>query len=165
MDDPGQDLANLEGRELMIAVRRILVENPERHDQGVWVGNYYLTPDELSDNGDRLLPVDEIRPYAMQPIAMQPEEPNAPWPVCGSTGCVAGWAAVLAAPPGSFIRGWRIVLPGGAEFPLDKWAASRMGISSWQAAYLFNPNRGRERLIRLLDALIEDPGTELELVE
>ena len=75
MDEPGQELT---GRDLMIAVRRILVENPERHEQDVWLGNYYLTPDELRDGYTLDLSLDEMRPYALQPIRTQPEEPNSP---------------------------------------------------------------------------------------
>jgi len=74
-----------------------------------------LTPDEVMDGGELMLPVDLIRPYAMRPVTTQPEDPGSQWPVCGSTGCVAGWGAILAAPPGSFIRGSRIFLPGGEE--------------------------------------------------
>jgi len=33
-----------------------------------------------------------------------------------------------------------------------------------QATHLFSPTRGRDRLIRLLDALIEDPSANIELV-
>ena len=162
MDEPGQELT---GRDLMVAVRRILVENPERHEQDVWLGNYYLTPDELRDGYTLELSLDEMRPYALQPLPMQPEEPNSPWPVCGTTGCVAGWAAVLSAPPGSLVRGSRILFPDGAFETLDRWVARRMGITREQAAYMFNPNRDTARLIRILDALIEDPSTDPALVE
>jgi hypothetical protein len=161
MTETGQDQSPLEGRELTIALRRILAENPDRHEQEVWLGNAYLTPDELSENGDLLLPLDMIRPYAMLPVRPQPEETGAVWPVCGSTGCVCGWGAVLSAPAGSFIRGFRILTPDGEEHQLDGWVARKMGINSDQASHLFSPLRGRERLIRLLDALIENPETDM----
>lgn len=164
-DPADQDLVPLEGRDLIIATRRILVENPERHEQEVWIGNAYLTPDELSEGTGLLLPVDLIRSYALRPVTAQPEDPGARWPVCGSTGCVAGWSGVLSAPQGSFIKGHVIVLPNGDEWSLSRWAAKKMGITPIQAAYLFSPMRSQERLIRILDALIEDPATNIELVE
>jgi len=40
----------LEGRDLIIGVRDILVNNPDRHDQESWLGNYYLTPDEINEH-------------------------------------------------------------------------------------------------------------------
>ena len=162
MDEPAQDLG---GRDLIVAVREILVKNPERHDQAYWVGNYYLTPDELMDSGGFQIPLDEVRPYAMRPIATEPEDSGARWPVCGTIGCVAGWAGVLAAPPGSTLTGFMLTLPDGEQWELSRWVARRMGISQAQAAYLFSPNRSRERLIRLLDALAEDPDANLALVE
>lgn len=165
MTEPGQGWVPLEGKELLIAVHRILVENPERHAQEVWVGNYFLTPDEVADASDLDLPVDEIRPYALRPINVQPEQPGAVWPVCGSTGCIAGWGAILAAQPGSRIRGNRIILPNGDKWPMDMWVARKMGLTWEQADYLFSPARQRERLIRILDALIEDPTTDVTQVE
>lgn len=164
MTETEQERVPLEGRELLIAVREILVKNPERHDQQVWVGNAYLTPDELELGNELMLPVELIRPYAMRPLTVQPEEAGARWPVCGSTGCLAGWGGVLSAPAGSFIRGPRIVLPDGEEHLLHYWSAEKMGIRQHQAGYLFSPNRSRERLIRILDALIEDPTTNIESV-
>jgi hypothetical protein len=165
MSETDQDWVPLEGRDLLVAVRAILVENPERHDQQVWVGNFYLTPDELADGTELMLPADLIRQYAMRPLTTQPEEPGAQWPVCGSLGCVAGWGAVLSAPHGSFIKGPRIVLPSGEKMLIHYWAAEKMGLSNDQAAYLFSAGRGsRERLIRILDALIENPNANVELV-
>ncbi len=156
----------LEGRDLIAAVRDILVNNPDRHDQNAWISNYYLTPDEINAHEEEPIPLDLVRPYANQPITAQPAEPNLPWPVCGSTGCVIGWGAVLSAPPGTTLveAGTILVEPDGERHPLIDWVAARMGITLDQVCYISNPIRSRERLIRILDALLEDPTADPRLV-
>ena len=155
----------LEGRDLMIGVRDILVNNPDRHDQDLWVGNYYLTPDEL-DGYEEPIPLDLVRPYMNQPMSTQPAEPNAVWPMCGSTGCAIGWGAVLSAPPGTVLvdDGSTLITPDGERHPLVDWVAARMGITLDQAWYIADADRERVRLVRILDALLEDPTTDLRLV-
>ena len=155
----------LEGRDLINAVREILVNNPDRHDQESWISNYYLTPDEIIAY-EEPIPLDLIRPYVTQPMPTQPVETNSPWPVCGSTGCVLGWAAVLSTPPGTTVvdDGGVLVTPDGLRHRLVDWVAVRMGITWDQAYYIADADRSRERLIRILDALLEDPNTDLRLV-
>ena len=154
------EVTQLEGRDLIMGMRDILVNNPDRHDQGAWLSNYYLTPDEIGSYREPI-PLDPILPYMNQPMSTVPVEPNAPWPVCGSTGCAIGWGAVMAAPPGTvLIDGEVLVFPDGTTRPLLDWVAARMGITMYQAMYIANPNRERERLIRILDALLEDITTD-----
>lgn len=162
------EVTQLEGRDLIMGMRDILVNNPGRHEQADWISNYYLTPDEINSHHEPI-PFDLVRPYANQPIPNEPVEPNAVWPVCGSTGCAIGWGAVLSTPPGTVLvedAGMHMILvfQDGTEHPLLDWVAARMGITISQAAYISDPDRERERLIRILDALLEDPTTDLRFV-
>lgn len=154
----------LEGRDLIIGVRDILVNNPDRHDQQYWIGNYYLTPDEVRCNVSPI-PIDLVREYADQPVRYEPSDPEAAWPMCGSTACACGWGAVLSAPPGSFLDGSLLILPDGSCVQVDEWVGDRMGVTEEQREYVFSPIRARERLIRILDALIENPDTEVCMVQ
>ena len=161
---PETEFTPLEGRELISAVRDILVLHPERHDQEAWISNYYLTPDEIIGYTDPI-PLDLVRKYADKDMSTEPVEPNAPWPACGSTGCVIGWGAVLSTPPGTVMDGTLIVTPDEEMHPLLDWVAARMGLTLGQVVYISHPYRERERLIRILDALIADPNTDPRLVE
>jgi hypothetical protein len=149
----------LEGRDLIAGVRDILVNNPDRHDQERWLGNYWLTPDEINCHRGQI-PIDLIRQYADKPMNAEPSDMEAAWPMCGSTACACGWGAVLSAPPGSFIDGATIVFPDGTWQQMETWVGGRMGLTTDQAKYVFSPIRERLRLIRILDALIEDPETD-----
>lgn len=154
----------LEGRELIAALRDILEGHPDRHDQNVWISNYYLTPDELTEYREPI-PLDLVREYADKDMSTEPVEPNVPWPVCGSTGCVIGWGGVLSSPAGTILDGVILIMPDGDAHPLLDWVAARMGITHDQAGYIANPNRERERLIRILDALLDDIHTDLRFVQ
>ena len=160
------EVTPLEGRDLIIGMRDILANNPERHDQKEWISNYYLTPDEI-EGYEEPIPLDLVRPYMTQPMSTQPVEPNSPWPMCGSTGCAIGWGAVLSAPPGSVLvdDGSILVTPDGERHPLLDWVAARMGITLDQAWYIANPIRERGRLIRILDALSEDPSLDPRFIQ
>lgn len=153
-DTPPREWVPLEGIELLRALRDILVNNPERHEQEAWLSNYFLTPDELDEN-PTLIPVDQIRQYATQPIPHTPQDMGSLWPVCGTTGCIAGWTGVLAAPPGSKIGNGRIYFPDGTDQHLFNWAGPKLGLDHEQASFMFSMYRHRERLIRILDAMIE----------
>jgi hypothetical protein len=77
---------------------------------------------------------------------------------CGSTGCVAGWAAVLTAPQGATVFGYREALYTasgdylGAVMTLGREA---LGIGAAQAEYLFHGRRGQEEVLTALDAIAE----------
>lgn len=146
----------LEGRDLLIAVRDVLVENPERHNQEVWIGNKFrLTGSEIN------IPVDLMRPYAYQPLPAEPADPSAAVPACGSTGCAFGWAAVFSTPPGTLISNGKITLPDGEEHYIGEWVTEKMDIGSISASHIFSPLLSRERLIRMLNALILDPEARI----
>lgn len=74
---------------------------------------------------------------------------------CGTTGCVAGWAAVLTAPDA-------VVKPGGLFTPgraglVDAWSlgAQALALNDRQADYLFSAIRSRREVLAALDAIAE----------
>lgn len=62
------------------------------------------------------------------------------------------------------MTGCIITTPDGERHPLVDYVAAKMGISMVQAIYIASTIRTRERLIRIFDALIEDPTMDPELV-
>lgn len=150
----------LTGVDLLKGVRDILVANPERHDQSLWIGNYYLDPEETIGDRDKI-PVDQIRAYMNDSFPPEPADMDTDVPPCGTTGCFFGWAGVLSAPAGSFITNGRIYLPGGDSFYLPDWVGPRLGFTAGESSFMFSPLRSRTDLIRILDARIEDPQADV----
>src|SRR5260370_17289580 len=84
----------LEGRDLLIAVRRIVGNNPERYNQESWISNVFR-----SAYVQRPLPtllVDMARQFAYLPVPVTPADPTRPG--SGTTGCSPGWRPSLVAP-------------------------------------------------------------------
>jgi hypothetical protein len=73
---------------------------------------------------------------------------------CGSTCCIAGWAAILSAPAGTRVDySDNVIAPDGARAYADYYARSALGLDANKAGYLFNGNRTREEVLDVLDAM------------
>lgn len=150
--------------DLLRRVRTILAENPRRHDQDTWYGNFFEDGDWINDYR---LSVEEARQWAAVPV---PAEPMVPEATCGTTGCVAGWAAILAAPMGAVLTdGYFIVLPdqkeGEDSLAISFYAREALGISRMQAIWLFSSSRTHVEVLAELDYLIENPDDERDYWE
>jgi hypothetical protein len=140
-------------------VLQVLVEHPDRHGQGDWIGNVfadyiYLIP--LS------VPVEDLRPYASQDIPPVPADPDRP--LCGTKGCVAGWAAILASPPGTTISRYYMLFPDRTSSSIADYAAMRMDLDFRQAHWLFCGARSYDQVVEALQILIDDPHADLPLI-
>lgn len=137
--------------ELLSGVLSIV--DTDRWDQNVWLGNEF----DVFAVWD--LTVDEIRPYAGQPLPVEPSDEERP--VCGTTGCVAWWIAVLAAPPGTKIDPSGLFLPDGSESGISTYARTAVGLSVEQAAWLFDGDRSRDEVVEALTLLTANPDANL----
>jgi hypothetical protein len=149
----------LDGRDLILGVRDILVRNPERHDQRMWLGNVFFGAELRSTYQ---VPVDRIREFMWQPIPDGPGDTTVMVPPCGSTGCAFGWAGVLSAPQGSFISNGALYTPDGERRDIVEWVTEKMGITSDQAGYMYAPQRSTEQMIAILTALADDIHTDVQ---
>lgn len=140
---------------LLTGVRDIVRDNPGRWYQGAWVDNKFGSTDPL--------PVEDIRPYATEDM---PDHPvSAEVPVCGTTGCVAGWIAILGSPPGTIIFNSGVRLPDGVLRSVSEQAGGLAGLNWEQRSWLFSGDRDRDEVLAGLDMLIEDPDAELGVPE
>jgi hypothetical protein len=79
--------------------------------------------------------------------------------ICGSRGCVAGWAASLYSPAGSKLHSFRsyIELPKGfsydgeREVPIELFAKDMLGLDGDQAGWLFGGSRSKEQVLWALE--------------
>ena len=150
----------LRGTALLQGVRDILIQNPERHDQSTWVGNVFMS--KVIDLSERVkVPVDEIRAHMREPFPDEPADSSTPAPACGTTGCALGWAAILAAPAGSYVTNGRVCFPNGESDYMPDWVAPLMGFTPAEASFVFSPSRTREQLIDILNARIADPAADI----
>lgn len=145
-------------RELLVLVRDIVEDHPERHNQGRWVGNVF---EKIA-----VMTVDELRQYA---LADMPESPAMPdRPVCGTTACVAGWAVIAGSAPGSVIKRteWEydteVTFPDGTGKQVSQYAQELLDLDSGQASWLFDEYRTREEVLFGLDALIGNPDYQFD---
>lgn len=139
---------------LLTGVRDIVANNPERHQQETWLSN------ALGYVAD--MKVEEARAYISTGIPEFPEDPARP--VCGTTACLAGWIAIMAAPPGSIITSEYMHIPGQAADSIARYARKAAGLDEYQAAWLFDGDRYREEIIDALDQLIVDPEAQIGTV-
>lgn len=122
-------------QELALAVRKIIENHPENWEQGVWCG--------IPAIGST---VDVIRSSMVDGA-------------CGSTACVAGWTAILAAPAGSVItvgsRRWAecLRLPNGAVTSIRNVAENALGLTYYEADFLFDSVRVKDEVIAILTAI------------
>lgn len=81
---------------------------------------------------------------------LDPEKDKA----CGSTACVAGWAATLTTPIGTkILSGGTVVLPNGDWQDADDIGRGALGISQHDADWLFGGDRTKEEVLSALDAI------------
>ena len=150
----------------MALVRKVIKKNKgKRHEQEHWIG--------LPESYDDWQPVETVAAYATQPVPAMPADPANP--VCMTTACVAGWAAVLGSPPRTKIRRVGssdaiLDIPGQDGSPdrrtdLREAAIEALGIDPDQAEWLFNGNRTRKQVLGALKWLPDHPdATQRELL-
>lgn len=136
--------------ELAGRVADVLTDNPERHEQGLWLAaDYWKGEVKLSD----------IAAYADEPL---PDEPvDSLRPVCRSTGCVAGWTSVLAAPKDATVylgsgAGANLLIDG-VSTTVFGYAQMQLRLSDVLSIWMFDSNRERDDLIEVLRAIEADP--------
>lgn len=123
--------------EVAAAVAAVIRLQPQRWDQGAWFA------DNDSD-GDSRVQVQQVRD------ALYAEDGT-----CGSTACVAGWAAILTAPAGTSIQdGTYLCSPDGQLMQLIERAGRRaLGLNLSDAHWLFSGERDREQVLAALDSV------------
>ena len=141
---------------LLRAVRRIIAENPGRHDQSSWVDNVFGDLDAQGDSRNAVL--GDVQALAMTPVPQAPLDAGNP--VCGTTGCVAGWLGILGSDPRAVLRGSDVRLDGREE-SVSGLAVKYAGLNRRQEQYLFAATRTPEEILTALDALIEDKDAEI----
>jgi|SRR5882724_1059910 len=139
---------------LLVAVRDLIVGNPERHDQEHWVSNVFQ--DMTRAHPD----LATLRPFAAKNLPDEPQDDENP--VCGTRACVAGWTVILGDDPRVKLNGDRgILLPDGTLTSYADRARTLLGITYPQGEYLFESLRSRDEVIEALDRLIADPSDEI----
>jgi hypothetical protein len=136
--------------ELMAKVRAIIEQHPSRHRQSSWVGNVFTY---MFGNG-KPRAAEELAGFATTDMPDEPADPENP--VCGTTACVAGWAAILAAPKGAtIINMFDIAIParkitGRMAYDyrsIPTYAQEKLGLTDDQATWLFSGYRKREEIL------------------
>jgi hypothetical protein len=136
--------------ELMAKVRAIIEQHPSRHRQSSWVGNVFTY---MFGNG-KPRAAEELAGFATTDMPDEPADPENP--VCGTTACVAGWAAILAAPKGAtIINMFDIAIParkitGRMAYDyrsIPTYAQEKLGLTDDQATWLFSGYRKRQEIL------------------
>jgi hypothetical protein len=148
---------NLDQASLAAQVRDLIRDHPSRHRQSVLLTNPFMVMART--------PVAHILPYALTDVPYEPDDDE--YPVCGTQGCVAGWAAILTAPEGAFVDECGLYEADGVKSS-NVWEAAEkaLGLDDDQAGYLFHADRTRDEMLAALDYLCSHPGaTGTELAE
>jgi hypothetical protein len=128
-------------QEVAATVAAIIRNQPDRWRQGSWFNGewagYWADADK----------------YVEGVTVEQARESLNPGRSCGSTACVAGWAAILTAPPGTRLRGTHLRLPEGKDAYTSVMAAEALGLSGWDGDWLFDGGRVREEVLAALDSI------------
>ena len=121
-------------------VAQIIRSRPERWDQASWVNTNESELPDVFDVTDTLDDLDG----------------------CGTTCCVAGWAAFVAAPPGTrydAVEAW-LILPDGSQHIIQQYAADALGLDEgddWDDANgmfaLFLSRNSSEQVLAELDRI------------
>jgi hypothetical protein len=140
--------------ELLTEIRDLIRDHPERHDQGHWVDNIFSA--HVGGN------VADLVKFADQDIPEYPVNPDNP--VCGTTACVAGWAAIFGSPMGTEIRdgGYLFGSDGHRVGTAQGRAQDLLDLDGDQASYLFAGERTRDEVLTALDRLIDYPDAEIQ---
>src|ERR1700722_7512152 len=115
--------------QLMADVRGIIGHHPSRHDQESYV--------DVAGSGYSVTFLDRGEATAAELAALaltdRPGVPRAPErPICQTTACVAGWAAILSAPAAARLTGSLVLLPGGGSRHIEDFAQGALGLSAEQ---------------------------------
>jgi hypothetical protein len=123
--------------ELMERVHQLIQMRPELHDQQTWGRTPSDTPAGI--------------------ISARAETGE----FCGTTACVAGWAAILGAPENALIHDSAVII-GDQVFGVSIYAARLLGLSWDQQTWLFTAAATRERVLWTLKWLPDHPdaGTD-----
>lgn len=72
---------------------------------------------------------------------------------CGTSACLAGYVALLTAPPGTTTRGSRLTFPDGDEISIPAWAEEKLGLTTRQAGRIFHADDhdGPEMLLDVIE--------------
>ncbi|MBO0676907.1 hypothetical protein JRC04_05480 [Mycolicibacterium sp. S2-37] len=124
----------------LIAVRSLIKNSPDKHDQKQWVN---IVPD--------LVKIDGELKYA----------------TCGTSACVAGWAAAingakyLITPFTDFDEDDKVYRPNmvidkkGQQHCIEDYAQEVLGLTNEEAELLFDGELPRKEVLRLLKRLIK----------
>jgi hypothetical protein len=144
-------------RELLVMIRDLFRRHPDRHKQNSWVDSEF----GFSEGDTRRI----LRLLSRRKSI--PETQVSPDGLCGTRGCVAGWADIFGSPPGTRIElqfnGYALlVYPDRSREGVDQAAQRLLALSGDQADWLFEADRTHEEVLAALDALIDDPAADLD---
>ena len=129
--------------ELMERVRQLIMMRPELHEQSHWLGG--------SEFSAPIAPITQ---------AAENGEP------CGTTACVAGWAALFAAPTDSLIERDSCIEVDGMIRTVQMYAKEQLGLTDAQAGCLFTAENNRDDVLWMLKWLPDHPdATADEIME
>jgi hypothetical protein len=118
---------------LLERVRQLILMHPGLHDQGTWGQTMY---------GRRSLA--KIAALA---------EVGSP---CGTTACVAGWAAIFTAPEDAYLCDAYIYI-GTKAHAISTYAGRQLGLTWAQQCWLFAGDASRDRVLWTLKWLPDHP--------
>jgi hypothetical protein len=143
--------------ELALIVAGVIWRHPSRHDQEVYLDGGRFSAAPLAE---------------LAAVAGSDVPPGAATGrFCGTTGCVAGWTAVIGGDPRAVItrdddEGWTLTLTvtlrSGTEIHVVRYARQLLGLTVTQADWLFEASRRRVDVIRALVLLAGHPGATAE---
>lgn len=116
-------------QKLALTIRKIIENHPENWNQTTWYRyGYGITTVEI--------------------IRRELEEGT-----CGSTACVAGWAAILVSPPNAtLVHGERVRIRKTDRY-VRIIAQKALGLSNGEADWLFAAHRSKEEVMSALTAI------------
>jgi hypothetical protein len=77
-------------------------------------------------------------------------------PTCGTTACVAGWAAIKVSPLGTLITASGVIYPDGRTASAANVGEVALGLSYEQAEYLFSGGRTKDEVVWVLESIRDD---------
>jgi len=138
-------MTQLSPAQVAARVAAIIRTRPELWDQGTWWGGPAAAVRHDAASAYRV-PVSALRAMLDAPAAE-----------CGTTCCVAGWAAVVAAPDDAVFDGGDVTMPDGGCKSIEDAGAVALGLPvppPWDAPWLFAPDRTRDEVLAALDAIV-----------
>lgn len=120
-------------------------------NQGTWFGDAIT----VNRSGVGYLAGDD----RIAPEVVREQLKRGEW-TCGTTGCVAGWAAILTAPKGSVIdpvsdRIINLTILGDRGTFADDLGREALGLNGDEADYLFDGCRSKDEVLTVLDAIAD----------